>query len=553
MNERTSPRRLPRLPAWAGWLLGLAPVTALAVGLVYYWRVFYSFDRMAAGLFTLLACTVAWALYLAVFLAVRLGRSFAGRAAVCIFVCGALFCFANPPLQAPDETDHYLRSYAISLGRLDFDADRGYPEDVDRLLAAFPGAWVNAHTSVGWGENSQGAEAPYDSSGYALKQWGEDGEVLSVADSFAQYLSGEPAKEKVTEPISLMILPFVPQALGMVLARLIGLGALGCLYAGRLANLACYTLLCWLALRGCRRYQPVFLGVMLLPLSLYMAASLSYDATLLGFYYLVASYYCRDEIRDRDVYAFFAAFVLMNVAKPYINLLWIVLPLILPRRAWKTRWKKWQVALAGLVGAVVVTRFIEWYGVAFRHNYGTIERMIEGVEQLPQLAFILSNPLRYIAVLFGTLYENEFFIGQLGVFGSLDLPIPLLNILCPAVLLFCAALSVHEKSSLRPLPAAGLGALGVVYIAGAMTAMYITYTPVGMVRVIGLQARYFLPVFLMLLVLVAALLSHVLEPKLAGTGKALNVALVTTGGTAVLGAVLLFQHWFIGPVYTIYL
>ena len=553
MNVRTSPRRLPRLPAWAGWLLGLAPVTALAVGLVYYWRVFYSFDRMAAGLFTLLACTVAWALYLAVFLAVRLGRSFAGRAAVCIFVCGALFCFANPPLQAPDEIDHYLRSYAISLGRLDFDADRGYPGDVDRLLAAFPGAWVNAHTSVGWGENSQGAEAPYDSSGYALKQWGEDGEVLSVADSFAQYLSGEPAKEKVTEPISLMILPFVPQALGMVLARLVGLGALGCLYAGRLANLACYTLLCWLALRGCRRYQPVFLGVMLLPLSLYMAASLSYDATLLGFYYLVASYYCRDEIRDRDVYAFFAAFVLMNVAKPYINLLWIVLPLILPRRAWKTRWKKWQVALAGLAGAVVVTRFIEWYGVAFRHNYGTIERMIEGVEQLPQLAFILSNPLRYIAVLFGTLYENEFFIGQLGVFGSLDLPIPLLNILCPAVLLFCAALSVHEKSSLRPLPAAGLGALGVVYIAGAMTAMYITYTPVGMVRVIGLQARYFLPVFLMLLVLVAALLSHVLEPKLAGTGKALNVALVTAGGTAVLGAVLLFQHWFIGPVYTIYL
>ena len=149
--------------------------------------------------------------------------------------------------------------------------------------------------------------------------------------------------------------------------------------------------------------------------------------------------------------------------------------------------------------------------------------------------------------------QNEFFIGQLGVFGSLDLPIPLLNILCPAVLLFCAALSVHEKSSLRPLPAAGLGALGVVYIAGAMTAMYITYTPVGMVRVIGLQARYFLPVFLMLLVLVAALLSHVLEPKLAGTGKALNVALVTAGGTAMLGAVLLFQHWFIGPVYTIYL
>ena len=138
----------------------------------------------------------------------------------------------------------------------------------------------------------------------------------------------------------------------------------------------------------------------------------------------------------------------------------MVLPLILPRRAWKTRCKKWQVALAGLAAALLVTRFIEWYGVTFRSNYGEIQRMIEGVDQLPQLVFILSNPLRYIAVLLGTLYENQFFIGQLGVFGSLDLPIPLLNILCPAVLLF---------------------------------------------------------------------------------------------GAAVLGAVLLFQHWFIGPVYTIYL
>ena len=41
----------------------------------------------------------------------------------------------------------------------------------------------------------------------------------------------------------------------------------------------------------------------------------------------------------------------------------------------------------------------------------------------------------------------------------------------------------------RQLPA-------LVYAAGAMAAMYITYTPVGMVRIVGLQARYFLCVWL---------------------------------------------------------
>ena len=46
---------------------------------------------------------------------------------------------------------------------------------------------------------------------------------------------------RVTEPISFLILPFLPGALGMALARLFGLGALGCLYGGRLVNLLAYT------------------------------------------------------------------------------------------------------------------------------------------------------------------------------------------------------------------------------------------------------------------------------------------------------------------------
>ena len=131
-----------------------------------------------------------------------------------------------------------------------------------------------------------------------------------------------------------------------------GFGALGCMYAARLANLAAYAALCWLALRNCKRYKPVFLAFMLLPLSLYMAASVSYDATLLGFYYLVASFYCKDEITDRDIGLFLFAFVMMNVAKPYINLLWLVLPIVLPKSAWKTRWKN-SAAGTGLSGGRV--------------------------------------------------------------------------------------------------------------------------------------------------------------------------------------------------------
>ena len=56
----------------------------------------------------------------------------------------------------------------------------------------------------------------------------------------------------------------------------------------------------------------------------------------------------------------------------------------------------------------------------------------------------------------------------------------------------------------------------------------------------------------MLFVLAAALLSHVLEPRLAsGQAKAQRVALGVSAVFGALGAVLLFQHYFIGPVYVI--
>ena len=206
---------------------------ALGVVVSYYWRVFYGLDaRGLAPLAVTGFCVGLSILAGAAALLLRRVRDFAKRGAACILLCGILFAFANPPLQTPDETDHYLRTYAISMGRFDFDAARGYPMDVDELVAAFPGAWVNAHTSAGVGTDPDThAEQPYNTAGYALKQYGKDGRVESIWDSFTQYLNWESrdsAADSVTEPISFLIFPFLPGALGMALARLFGLGALGC-------------------------------------------------------------------------------------------------------------------------------------------------------------------------------------------------------------------------------------------------------------------------------------------------------------------------------------
>ncbi len=551
--KKTLFRPVPPALRW-----GLAAAAAVVVGVLwsYYWRVFFYLDSRVSPLVPTLGCVaVCLGVVLAAAVLRRL-RTLPARGALCLLLCGALFCFANPPLQTPDETDHYLRTYAISKGRLDFDYDRTYPDDVAALVQAFPGGWVNAHTSVGLGADPDtGEEKPYDTAGYALKQYGSDGAIQSITDSFAQYFAtrNDPAEEPVHEPVSFLVLPFLPGALGMAVARLLGLGALGCLYGGRLGNLLAYTAICWLALRQAQKYRPALLGVMLLPLSLFMGGSLSYDATLLACYYLMIALLLRDSWTTFTAGMYLAACTFVSVAKPYLNLLWVALVLLVPLRAWHAKGRRWQWSLGCLAGALAATMATETYGRVMRYNYPVIARQGgEAVGGMEQLIFVLTNPLRSMATFWGTLCENEFFIGQLGLFGWKDLPIQALNLLGPVMLLGAALLCSPQAPALGRRRCAGLGAFAALYGLGAIAAMYITYTPVAMVRVVGLQARYFLPVFLVLVLLAAPLLRRLLAPALP-VAWAEQLAVPLFGAHALFGAVLLFQHYFVGPFYTIQL
>lgn len=537
------------LPRWLGWAAGTLAALAAAVCLGYYWRVFYYLDARGVPGTKLCALLCALALLaVAAAAAVKCLKTFAGRGAACVFLCGLVFVFASAPLQAPDEVQHYLRAYSISQGHFDFDAAREYPADVAKLVESFPGAWINSHTSKGLTtDRDTGEDTVYDTTGYALKQYGENGRVQSLADGFAAYQNGTPAKQSIKEPILFMILPFAPQALGILAARLLGFGALGCLYGGRVANLLVYALICRAALRRCAGHGPLFLAAALCPLSLYMAASMSYDAQLLACYYLMAALFAGQTFGKSEMLLYLAAFGWANMAKPWINLLWLILPLLHAKKNWRAPLKKWQFAAAALLLALGVNWLIEWYGGVFRYHYGTIGRMLDGVDQMPQLKFVLSNPLRFAAVLLGTLYENDFFIGQLGIFGNLDLPVGVINTTAGAMLLLGAVLGESRGPQSGLLRRAGAPVWCVVYLAGCMAAMYITYTPVGMIRVIGLQARYFLPVFL----LAFWALAEALGLKVRHAAQNQNIALAVFAAYGALSGLLVFQHTFIGPVYTI--
>ena len=542
-------KKLAKKPAVL-WVAAAVVAALAGVAWAYYWRVFYYLDARVSPVLVTGGCVLACLAAVAAAGILHYGlRSFAARAAACIAVCGLLFTFANPPMQAPDESEHFLRTYAISMGRFDFDADRTYPDDVAALYHAFPGAWVNAHTSAVWRRMPQPARwrpihrrlCP-ETAGRGRPR-AERGRQLCRIPEYSGYHPGQGA-------VSFMVLPFLP-------------GPLACLWRG------CWALARWGACtagalptwRSTRAVLPgAAPGAEVPPrLSLrHAAAALAVDGRQPELRRSAAGLLLPDacpadspHLDHRRCGPLRGGLCLVNIAKPYINLLWAFLPLILLREAFCARGRRWHWTAGMLAASLAVTRFVEWYGAAFRYNYGTIGRMGgEDVNQLEQLLFILKNPLRYLAVLLGTLYENDFFVGQLGLFGWKDLPIPLLNLLGPALLLVAAVLSAGRGQTITRRRVVPLAAFAAVYAVGMMTAMYITYTPVTMVRIVGLQARYFLPVFLLAAMLLAAPLRRALSANLTHR-RAERWALRIFAPCAALGAVLLFQHYFIGPIATI--
>ena len=115
----------------------------------------------------------------------------------------------------------------------------------------------------------------------------------------------------------------------------------------------------------------------------------------------------------------------------------------------EVRFSRAVYAVLTAAGALALTLGVEQYGTLLRHNYGAIAR--QGgttVNGGAQLLFVLKNPLRYIAVLLGTLYENDGFLGQLGLFGWKDMPIAFISITAPPVLLAAAMLCTAQTDTL---------------------------------------------------------------------------------------------------------
>jgi len=120
-----------------------------------------------------------------------------------------------------------------------------------------------------------------------------------------------------------------------------------------------------------------------------------------------------------------------------------------------------------------------------------------------QLMFVLKNPLRYVVVFLDTMRNNSFFISTGGLFGWIDVDIKLVSAFTPIVLFMAAVKNAPQlkKEDFNRVVIFFITAL--LTYAVCATGLYLTWTPVTLPQIIGLQMRYFIPAFMGLLMLVS--------------------------------------------------
>ena len=360
------------------------------------------------------------------------------------------------------------------------------------------------------------------------------------------YIYANVVTRSVYSPVLLLPQAFTLRYLGLSLQ----LPALAVYYACRFAGLLSYLILCWLALRLIPFGKWLLAVLMVSPMALFQASSISADTVSngIGFLFIGASLWlaAKQEISWKHWWILLGLIALLFTAK--VNLLFLVaLPfgLIRPARF------KMRYGFPSLVAAAIGLFLFEvagWNRVAYSH----FTRMLEGASPRDQVAYILSAPLQFIKIIALDIWTNApaYLQGWAGVYGYNYWPVPALTyLLYPLAVI--AALVASSRQLMADPSGAGARLLGQrwtrivlisLFLIGVLLtiiSLYVAFTPVRSQLVAGVQGRYFTPIMpLLLLGLVGwGLRRRAAEPPgakrwptFAAVGLALGALLLYTGG-----------------------
>lgn len=414
---------------------------------------------------------------------------------------GILYLFVLPPLSAPDEVSHYISAYKLSNQMLGKTAT----EEHGLVYIREEDQWIEdiyGELSVDGASVEDGSVQP-DVLGQTLTE--ETYRLIHEKGWLGGEADGNSNENVISNQWTVRTTPlaYVPQALGMTLVRLFGAGSISLLFMGRLMNLAFYVAVTYLAMKRLPFGKEVLFGVALLPMTLHLTGSMSYDTVILGltFYFTAVCLdlaYEKEQVRVRDSLTLAAVIFVLGPCKMVYAAV-MGLCLLIPVRKFGG-WKRYLTAAAVVLAAFVVSMVLVNSQTIVTYATETETYVSWAEEAGYSFAQLLGNPKLVLRLFYNTLVwqAEHYHMTMIGAWlGNVDvvLEVPYLTVCWFTISLLLLTLrKPGEMIQIRGGQRIWVWVTCFGCAAAILFSMLLAWTPVSSRIITGVQGRYFLPI-----------------------------------------------------------
>ena len=446
-----------------------------------------------------------------------------------IFGLGYMYVF--PAMSAPDEIAHFISAYKISNkmlgkqatvkdGHVIIRAQDLWIEDVDGEYT-FDKSKSEEEKVLIPKEGSHGKiiSSKLEETSYKVFYGKGDSRSNNTYISFSgqNYEKAQSLHAPVNTIPSVYFLP----ATGITVARIMGLNSIYLVLFGRMANLILFILFGTLGIYFLPKFKEFIFLVSLLPTTIELAASYSYDAVMISSMIFFVSYvfFLAHEKKEFDIKDLVIVSLIAGLVLPCKMVYFPMLLMLFSIPLYKFKFrgkvdgkiKKENIAFF-LASAVVV--LLSWVFAMYLVNRSTVvgystsntSSLEWAGEESYTIGYLLHNKLKAVKLFYNTLllqleyYHKTMFGAYLGHADDV-VGIPYIGFLVLNIgMIFSVFGEAKEKQLLiKERVLTGISIFFVIFL--VLLSMLIAWTPISSEFIEGVSGRYFIPVLLPLLMI----------------------------------------------------